>query len=97
LLISIKSPDRMRAVNPREGAKMGGGSYSGLTPQGMIAAGIAHNPEYGKLAADSIAKEVAERNLVGTTASADDAAPGAEQATPASATAELAKTDLSQP
>jgi hypothetical protein len=74
---------------------MGGGSYSGLTPQGMIAAGIAHNPEYGKLAADSIAKEVAERNLVAKSA-ADDAAPG-EQAAPASAADGLAKTDLSRP
>ena len=52
---------------------MGGGSASGLTPQGMIAAGIAHNPEYGKLAADSIAKEVAERNLVPKAAGAQDA------------------------
>jgi len=59
---------------------MGGGSASGLTPQGMIAAGIAHNPEYGKLAADSIAKEVAERNLVPKAAGAQDSATAAEQA-----------------
>jgi hypothetical protein len=52
---------------------MGGGGYNWLTPQGMIAAGIAHNPDYGKTAADSLAKEVAERNIVPTTASAEAA------------------------
>jgi hypothetical protein len=70
----------MRAVNAREDTIVGGGSYFGLTPQGMIAAGVAHNPEYGKMAADSIAKEVKERNLVPATADAQDPAAGAEQA-----------------
>ena len=56
---------------------MGGGSYFWLTPQGMIAAGVAHNPEYGKMAADSIAKEVKERNLIPGT-NTEQAATGTE-------------------
>lgn len=53
----------------------GGGYYHWLTPQGMIAAGIAHNPDYGKMAADSIAKEVEERNLIPKSASGEQVAP----------------------
>jgi hypothetical protein len=67
---------------------MGGGGYFGLTPQGMIAVGVAHNPEYGKLAADSIAKEVKERKHVPATANAQHTATGAEQAAPAAGTNE---------
>jgi hypothetical protein len=74
LLIWIKRPDKMG--NPLEGGKqMGGGSTSGLTPQGVIAAGIAHNPDYGKMAADSIAKEAAERGLLPKVANGEQAAP----------------------
>jgi hypothetical protein len=43
---------------------MGGGSYYGLTPQGIVAAGVAYNPNYGKMAADNIAREVEERQLI---------------------------------
>jgi hypothetical protein len=92
-LIWIESPDRMRAVKAREASTMGGGAYLWLTPQGMIAAGVAHNPEYGKMAADNIAKEVAERNL--TPGNAQDIATGAEQT--AAATDEITRTDLSRP
>jgi hypothetical protein len=46
------------------------GGYSWLTPAGMVAAGIAHNPDYGKMAAESIAKELEERKLVPPTAQA---------------------------
>jgi hypothetical protein len=60
----------------------GGGYYQWLTPQGMIAAGVAYNPDYGKMAAESIAKEVAERNLVPAAASAEGAA-AAESIAPA--------------
>jgi hypothetical protein len=67
---------------------MGGGGYYWLTPQGMIAAGIAHNPDYGKMAADNIAKEVAERNLLPKTASAEEVATGGEQVSPATGTDE---------
>jgi hypothetical protein len=76
-LIWIESPDRIRVVKTRETSTMGGGAYSGLTPQGMIAAGVAHNPEYGKMAADSIAKEVKERNLIPGT-NTEQAATGTE-------------------
>jgi hypothetical protein len=41
-----------------------GGGYSWLTPAGMVAAASAHNPDYGKMAAESIAKELEERKLV---------------------------------
>jgi hypothetical protein len=95
LLIWSKSPDRMRAVNAREASTMGGGSYLWLTPQGMIAAGVAHNPEYGKLAAESIAQEVKERNLIPPTADTQDTATGAGQA--ATGTDETTCTDLSRP
>jgi hypothetical protein len=68
---------------------MGGGSGPWLTPQGTIAAGVAHNPDYGKMAADSIAKEVEERGLVpkdagsqvAPTAGTDESTPG-EPASP---------------
>jgi hypothetical protein len=43
----------------------GGGGFSWLTPAGMLAA---QNPDYGKMAAESIAKELEERNLVPPTA-----------------------------
>ena len=56
---------------------MGGGSNPWLTPQGMVAAGVAHNPDYGKMAADSIAKEVEERGLV-PKASAEPVAPATD-------------------
>jgi hypothetical protein len=69
---------------------MGGGSYHWLTPQGMIAAGIAHNPDYGKMAADGVAKEVAERNLIPATASAPAAASAEQQVSPAAGTDEVA-------
>lgn len=51
---------------------MGGGSYYEPTPQGIIAAGVAYNPSYGKMAADDIAREVEERQLVAP-------APGTEE------------------
>jgi hypothetical protein len=60
---------------------MGGGSYFWLTPQGTLALGVAHNPEYGRMAADSIAKGVEERNLIPAAANAQDTA--AAQAAPA--------------
>jgi hypothetical protein len=60
---------------------MGGGSNPWLTPQGMVAAGVAHNPDYGKIAADSIAKEVEERGLIPKD-------PNGEQAAPATGTTE---------
>jgi hypothetical protein len=62
---------------------MGGGSYFWLTPQGTLALGVAHNPEYGKMAADSIAKEVEERNLIPAAANPQDTATSAAQAAPA--------------
>jgi hypothetical protein len=55
---------------------MGGGGFNPwLTPQGMIAAGVAHNPDYGKVAADSIAKEVEERGLVPKASNGEQVAP----------------------
>ena len=57
---------------------MGGGSNPWLTPQGMVAAGVAHNPDYGKMAADSIAKEVEERGLAPKAASAEPVAPATD-------------------
>lgn len=51
---------------------MGGGGGSGgaggnannrWLPDGIMAFGIARNPDYAKLAADSIAKEMEERGL----------------------------------
>jgi hypothetical protein len=65
---------------------VGGGYNPWLTPQGMIAAGIAHNPDYGKMAADSIAKEVEERGLAAVTANAEGES--GEQAAPATGTSE---------
>jgi hypothetical protein len=58
-----------------------GGGYSWLTPAGMIAAASAHNPDYGKMAAESIAKELEERKLVPPTAQAS-ATIETDQATP---------------
>jgi hypothetical protein len=67
---------------------MGGGSGYSLTPQGIIAAGVAYNPSYGKMAADSIAKEVEERKLIPVAASKEEIASGEEQILPATATDE---------
>ena len=67
---------------------MGGGSYYGLTPQGIIAAGVAYNPHYGKMAADNIAREVEERQLVAPAPGAKYIAGGEEQASPVTGTDE---------
>jgi hypothetical protein len=63
----------------------GGGSYHWLTPQGIVAAGVAYNPNYGKMAADSIAKEVEERKLIPAAAGTEEIATVAEQVSPAAA------------
>lgn len=62
---------------------MSGGSYVGVTPQGIVAAGVAYNPNYGKMAADSIAKEVEERRLVVAAAAAPEEIADGEQPAPA--------------
>jgi hypothetical protein len=55
---------------------MGGGGGSGGSgneawfKDGIMAVGMAGNPDYAKLAADSIAKEMAERGLVADAGSA---------------------------
>jgi hypothetical protein len=67
----------------------GGGSYYTLTPQGIVAAGIAHNPDYGKLAADSIAKEIEERKLIPAAATTEEIASGEEHVSPAAGTDEI--------
>jgi hypothetical protein len=54
---------------------MGGGYNPWLTPRGMVAAGVAHNPDYGKMAADSIAKEIKDRGLAPKDASGEPPAP----------------------
>jgi hypothetical protein len=41
----------------------------------MVAAGVAHNPDYGKMAADSIAKEIKDRGLAPKDASGEPPAP----------------------
>jgi hypothetical protein len=61
---------------------MGGGSYYELTPEGIIAAGVAYNPHYGKMAADNIAKEVEERQLIAPAAETEDIAGLQELASP---------------
>jgi hypothetical protein len=60
---------------------MGGGSYGLLGPGGIVAAGTVLNPNYGKLAADSIAKEIEERKIAPAAITAEAIAPGEEQAT----------------
>ena len=64
----------------------GGGPYDRLMVQGIIAAGRAHNPSYGKMAADSIAKEVEERKLIPATTSTEETVPGADHVSPATGT-----------
>jgi hypothetical protein len=65
---------------------MGGGPYGWMAPAGIVATGSVLNPNYGKMAADSIAKEVEERKIAGATITAKAIAPGEEQATPATGT-----------
>lgn len=65
---------------------MGGGGGSGgggsgannrWLPDGIMAFGIARNPDYAKLAADSIAKEMEERGLAAAAQPATDPMPAA--------------------
>jgi hypothetical protein len=66
----------------------GGGSGSGggsarndrWLPDGIMAFGIARNPDYAKLAADSIAKEMQERGLTAAARPATTPAPAATSA-----------------
>jgi len=62
---------------------MGGGGYLDKTAQGIIAAGSVYNSNYGKMAADSIAKEIDERKLVAATAGTEAVASHAEPIAPA--------------
>jgi hypothetical protein len=62
---------------------MGGGGYLDKTAQGIIAAGSVYNSSYGKMAADSIAKEIDERALVAATARTEVVASGADPVAPA--------------
>jgi hypothetical protein len=68
---SPRFPRRAATDRSNQGkeTKMGGG-YSWLTPTGIIAGASALNPDYGKMAAESIAKELEERKLVPPTAQA---------------------------
>jgi hypothetical protein len=76
-----------------EDFKMGGGSSTGLTPQGIIAAGVAYNPKYGKMAADSIAKELEERKLIPPAATTEEIASDGVQAAPATPTDEITSSE----
>jgi hypothetical protein len=64
----------------------GGGSYGLLAPGGIVAAGTVLNPNYGKMAADSIAKEIEERKIAPATITAQLTTPGEEPAPPATGT-----------
>ena len=65
---------------------MGGGGYFDKTAQGIVAAGSIYNSSYGKMAADSIAKEIDERNLVAATARTEMVASGEDPVPPATGT-----------
>jgi hypothetical protein len=67
----------------------GGGIYFEKTAQGIVAAGSVYNPNYGEMAADSIAKEIEERKLVPATARTQDAASGEDLVSPANGMDEL--------
>ena len=67
----------------------GGGTYFGFTPQGIIAAGCAQNPNYGKTIADSIAKEVEERKLDPPTTTTEVIASGKAQVSPTARPSEV--------
>jgi hypothetical protein len=60
----------------------GGGRYW----YSMMGAGSVLGPDYGKMAADSIAKEIKERNLVPPTAGTQVDASSADQVPPAPGT-----------
>jgi hypothetical protein len=82
---SIDAGQRTARAIQGEDIRMGGGGgiNSWLTPQGMIAAASVHNPDYGKMAADSIAKEVEERKLIPpTTEKIASGATGVEKLAP---------------
>jgi hypothetical protein len=77
---------------------MGGGGGSGAggngsarndrwLPDGIMAFGIARNPDYAKLAAESIAKEMEERGLTGAARPATTPAPTASANGPEAITA----------
>jgi hypothetical protein len=69
--------------------KMGGGSHWWMGAQGIVAAGTLYNPDYGKMAADSLAKELEERKLVPPTTSAQAAQPGQDQVPPSTTADEI--------
>jgi hypothetical protein len=74
-------------VHSREGEiNMGGGTYYQMGAQGIVAAGTLYNPNYGKMAADSIAKELEERKLLSPTTSVE---PGQDQAAPTTSADEI--------
>jgi hypothetical protein len=64
----------------------GGGRYW----YGMMGAGSVLNSDYGKMAADSIAKEIEERKLVPPTAGTQVVASSADQVSPATETDKIA-------
>jgi hypothetical protein len=73
---------------------MGGGAYLDKTAQGIVAAGTVFNPSYGQMAADSIAKEIEERQLVSPTASPQAIASGQDQASPATTADVIAPSEV---
>jgi hypothetical protein len=64
----------------------GGGRYW----YSMMGAGSVLNSDYGKIAADSIAKEIEERNLVASTTAAQAVASSADPISPATGTDKIA-------
>jgi hypothetical protein len=85
ILFSSNRACRQRTARAiQEEAKMGGGPYRWMAPAGVVAAGSILNPNYGKMAAESIAKEVEERKIATQTAEAITSSE--EQAKPATGT-----------
>jgi hypothetical protein len=73
-------------IKKPENIKMSGGSGYYYWKTAIISAGIADNPDYGKMAADSIAKEVEERKLVPPTTRTEAVASSEGQVSPATGT-----------
>ena len=61
---------------------MGGGGGYTYWKAGMMGAGGVLHSDYGKMAADSIAKEIAERNLVPPPTATQAVASGEDQVSP---------------
>jgi hypothetical protein len=68
---------------------MGGGGYA-YWKAGMMGVGGVLNSDYGKIAADSIAKEIEERNLIPPPTGTQAAASGEDQVSPAAGADKIA-------